>query len=286
MNYFIVTLHDQTVRLACNDSKIIIEALHGITFIESSFADQEIEIIINIETSDDDLNWSINDQYQNKKLSGCTLGDLAYNLSDCLVFHFADKIKDAFCIHAGAVVFDNKAFLIVGESGAGKSTFTAWLVSQGATYLTDELSIIDKHGFVTGLSRPIQIKWHGTDTAFALVDSKDNLIPGSKVSGIPISAFYNKVISNTEQQYQLSGIIFINYQQSADYQLTKLSSAEAGMKVMQNYVNARNVDRFGFTDLMETINKTPCYHLKYSNFFNCNDVLSLMLSDDFGSNIH
>lgn len=269
MNYFIVTLNDQTVRLACNNSKVIIEALHGISFVESSFSNQEIEIIISIETSDDNLNWSINDQYQNKKLSGYTLGDLAYNLSDCLVFHFADKIKDAFCIHAGAVAFDNKAFLIVGESGAGKSTFTAWLVSQGATYLTDELSIIDKYGLVTGLSRPIQIKWHGTDTAFALVDSKDNLIPGSKVSGIPISAFSKKSISDTDKQYQLSGVIFINYQKLADYQLTKLSSAEAGIKIMQNYVNARNIDKFGFTDLMSLIQNMPAYHLQYSTFSDC-----------------
>lgn len=273
MNYFTVTLHNQTVRLACNNSKIIIEALSGISFIESSIANEKIEILVNTQNHGDDLNWSIHDQYQNKKLSGCTLGDLAYNLSDCLVFHFADKIKDAFCVHSGAVVFDDKAFLIVGESGAGKSTFTTWLVSQGAHYLTDELSIINKHGFITGLSRPIQIKWHGTDIAFALVDSKDNLIPGSKVSGIPMSAFSNKATSNTKQQYQLSGIIFINYQKQTDFQLVKLSPAESGMKIMQNFVNARNLDNFGFTELMSQIQGIPAYNLRYSQFNDCPPLL-------------
>lgn len=51
--------------------------------------------------------------------------------------------RGSLAIHASAVAVDDKATLICGQAGAGKSTLTAGLVSLGARFLSDDLSVVD-----------------------------------------------------------------------------------------------------------------------------------------------
>lgn len=46
-------------------------------------------------------------------------------------------------LHAGAVQYGDRAVLVVGEMGAGKSTLVTGLVRRGADYLTDEAVAVD-----------------------------------------------------------------------------------------------------------------------------------------------
>ncbi len=46
-------------------------------------------------------------------------------------------------IHAGAVALQGRAWVIIGESGSGKTSTVALLTRQGATYLTDEITLLD-----------------------------------------------------------------------------------------------------------------------------------------------
>jgi len=61
-------------------------------------------------------------------------------------------------------------------------------------------------------------------------------------------------------------IVFPQYKEHSNYSLTKLSSAKAGMSLMENYVNARNIDGHGFKAMMSMIRDTPCYSLEYGGF--------------------
>lgn len=49
-------------------------------------------------------------------------------------------------IHAAAVSFDDQALLLVGDSGAGKSTTATALVSAGCRYIGDDGCLIREHG--------------------------------------------------------------------------------------------------------------------------------------------
>lgn len=50
--------------------------------------------------------------------------------------------KGILAIHGGAVVLDNKAAIIMGESGVGKSTLTEGLIRSGAKFLSDDISSV------------------------------------------------------------------------------------------------------------------------------------------------
>jgi hypothetical protein len=57
--------------------------------------------------------------------------------------------KNLITLHSGIVSKNNKAILILGESGNGKSTFTLELVANhGWDYLTDEVGLLDAHHIV------------------------------------------------------------------------------------------------------------------------------------------
>ena len=55
------------------------------------------------------------------------------------------RFMGVYLIHAGAVSFDDQALLLIGDSGAGKSTTAIALVSAGCSYLGDDGCMIREH---------------------------------------------------------------------------------------------------------------------------------------------
>ncbi len=49
-------------------------------------------------------------------------------------------------IHSGAMVKNKKAVIVVGDSGAGKSTLCNHLQEEGFSFLSDDVSVVEKHG--------------------------------------------------------------------------------------------------------------------------------------------
>ena len=48
-------------------------------------------------------------------------------------------------IHANAVFFNNKGFLIIGNSGSGKSDLTLRLIDGGGVLISDDYTVLDIH---------------------------------------------------------------------------------------------------------------------------------------------
>lgn len=62
-------------------------------------------------------------------------------------------------LHAGVVAWGDRALLLPGEPGAGKSTLCAGLVARGWRLLSDELALIrPERGDILPLPRPISLK--------------------------------------------------------------------------------------------------------------------------------
>lgn len=207
--------------------------------------------------------WSLSDQTCDLSLNLKQAGDVVYHLTDRIVFHVADKSQGVHCLHAAAVAYNGRAMVIPANSGAGKSTFTTWLAANGFDYLSDELILVSDHGELQAIARPIQIKSHGLEPVLPLLKSPNSIVQGVFANAIPISS----LDSNYVQQVQSLGMfVFPQYQSDASFELSKLSSAEAGMRLMANHVNARNLDGHGFRAMMKLIRNTPCYSLDYGGF--------------------
>jgi HprK-related kinase A len=73
-------------------------------------------------------------------------------------------------LHAATVERDGKALILTGESGSGKSTMSAVLMSRGWRLLGDEFALVDTEtGMVQPFPRPISLKNSGVEAVQALV---------------------------------------------------------------------------------------------------------------------
>jgi len=190
-------------------------------------------------------------------------GDVIYHLTDRIVFHIADKSENVHCLHAAAVAKGPGALVVPANSGAGKSTFTTWLTAQGFEYVTDELILVNDDGEFDGVGRPIQIKFHGLDAVKHLLDKPELVQKGKFVTALPVECL-NGITA--QEPKKIEAFVFPKYQKGGDFSFEKLSSATAGMRLMANHVNARNLAGHGFRAMMNLIRNTPCYSLEYGGF--------------------
>jgi hypothetical protein len=71
------------------------------------------------------------------------------SLITCLTSHVAATclcLQGQIAIHANVIAIKNKAIAFAGDSGKGKSTLTAYCVSQGAGFITDDVLVLDDLG--------------------------------------------------------------------------------------------------------------------------------------------
>lgn len=208
-------------------------------------------------------------------------GDVIYHLTDRIVFHIADKAENVHCLHAASVAKGECALVVPANSGAGKSTFTTWLTANGFEYLTDELILVDSDSRLEGLARPIQIKFHGLQAIDHLLMKPELVQKGKFATALPVECLNGM---STYERKKLTAFVFPKYQKGADFSFEKLSSADAGMRLMANHVNARNLEGHGFRAMMKLIRNTPSYSLEYGGFdtlpSNFSNQLDTLLNHD------
>ena len=222
------------------------------------------EPVIKLSVDHQEGGWHLCDHSNDQVRTLNNTGDLIYHLTDRIVFHIADKARNAHCLHAASVAMGNNALVIPANSGDGKSSFTTWLLANGFSYITDELILVNAEQQVEGIARPIQIKSHGINAVKHLFTEPSLVHAGNFANAVPVQALAAKI--SEHRLHALRLFVFPQYREGADYSLVKLSSAEAGMRLMANHVNARNLEGHGFRQMMAIMRSTPCYALEYGGF--------------------
>ena len=123
------------------------------------------------DSKNDGLSLTINGTVVSSKLTNATLlSELAKRLANSCNLP-ANRQR----IHAAAVGWTDKAILIAGEAGAGKSTLAAWLIEKGFSYIADDEVVIDNDdAAIMGFPAPLRLhspaiqdatKWQSFRTA-------------------------------------------------------------------------------------------------------------------------
>jgi hypothetical protein len=113
------------------------------------------DVLFCVERRDDKFQLSVNGVE-------VALADSAINLAVAAIKALDDivvkRLATLRAVHAGAVLFANRAMLIPGSTHAGKSSLVAELLKRGATYLSDEYALIDEEGYVHPYPRPLLLR--------------------------------------------------------------------------------------------------------------------------------
>jgi hypothetical protein len=80
--------------------------------------------------------------------------DLIRILDDAVI----QRLTAMHAVHAGAVLWGERALLLPGVTHAGKSSLVAELLRRGATYFSDEYALIDSSGRVHPYPRPLLLR--------------------------------------------------------------------------------------------------------------------------------
>jgi hypothetical protein len=183
-------------------------------------------------------------------------GGLLHELDNHLSSHLQRAAPRFYYVHAACLAGPSGATLIVGESGAGKSTTALALSAAGATYLTDELVAIDlatrkvlPYPRAICLKQappaPLTLPEECLRTEWTLhVQAED---AGAKVAGGPV---------------RLERIIFLRRPlEHGVAELRRLSRAEAAMNLYQGALNQLAHPAWGVDDTLRLVKEARCYEV-------------------------
>lgn len=105
---------------------------------------------------------------ENEKEAVITHPDGTAHCDDALLYlseYLFDRtvIEDGFfALHAGAVAYNGKAYILAAPTGTGKTTLTACLTQNGFSYITDDCVIIEKSALaVHPFAKPLHLREGG-----------------------------------------------------------------------------------------------------------------------------
>jgi len=150
--------------------------------------------------------------------------------------------------HGALAVRHGLAVLFPGQSGAGKTTLSAWLTGQGFSVLSDELVAVDERYQATGFGQALNLKRGSVALVREfpwLAQAFEKAIPSG------VGGCFLPCVSAPEQQqwYPLKAVVFPTYKSSEPFAVTRLSSGRAVQGLMESLLNARNFERLAIPRL-------------------------------------
>lgn len=168
-------------------------------------------------------------------------------------------------IHGGCVALGDKAACFVGISGSGKTTFIARLVSQGLTYLSDDLIGIDTSGRALPWPMPMSVKLGSWDTLSNSYPSLETA-PTFKVKGTQARSVKPATDAWELGPTKTHLLVFPRYSSGGATQLVRLSQFETLRRLIEaGFLIESPVDAERVEIVVQWLERLPAYSLNYGD---------------------
>jgi len=183
-------------------------------------------------------------------------GELLFILEKDITIELQKLRRDLYFVHAAALADSDRAFLLVGASGKGKSTTTWALLNHGFDYLSDELAPLDLDRLeVQPYPHAICLK-KDPPCPYSL---PDKALRTSSTLHIPTRQLPN---STCGEPLPLKAIFFIEY--CADCHspaIRLLSQAETAARLFAQALNPLAHVEDGLAGVVAIARRVPSFHL-------------------------
>ena len=192
-------------------------------------------------------------------------------------YHSIHKPRWMCSFHACALQKNHKAFLLLGDSGVGKSTLTALLALSGYRLIADDLVLMDDDLKIYDNPAALSLKensWavvqhHCND--FDLPQTSNKTKGNIRIKYLPIHAIQN----NTPSTFNVDTIVWVNYSKNSDSKLLKLETKVMLERLIPDtWVKPIKSSAMAFAEW--TLN-TKALHLTYSDFSSAKSILDAEL---------
>ncbi|MCW8911287.1 MAG: hypothetical protein OQK76_11795 [Gammaproteobacteria bacterium] len=185
------------------------------------------------------------------------VGEFIFLLEKDMTIELQKIRSDLLFVHSAALEYDNKGFLLVAPSGAGKSTTTWALVNLGCNYLSDELAPINLKSMMI-YPYPHAICLKARPPMFVLPET-------CLVTSQTIHVYGNMLEERTQPETSLlKAIIFLEYHpELPESKIISISRGESAAKLYSNSLNilAHSNDDCGMKVAIQAVSKTHNYRL-------------------------
>lgn len=190
-------------------------------------------------------------------VSAADLCELLYHLEKDLIVALQLRLPGLLHLHAAALEYQGQAWLLAGDSGAGKST-TAWgLLHHGFNYLSDELSPVDLETLaVHAYAHALCLKRH-PPADYALPAQR--VVDLGRTLHVPVAAL---PATAAPAPCPLAGILFVRHDPLLrEPVLRPLHAAEAGARLYVSTLNALAHARHGMDAVVGLAKSVPSWSL-------------------------
>lgn len=179
-------------------------------------------------------------------------------------------------MHAGLLALSDKALMMPGVPGAGKSTLSASLcVLEGWRLLSDELAILDP---VTGLMqphpRPISLKNASIDIVGKYCGANiGRVYQDTRKGTISHAACPPASVAASGQAARVNWVVFPRFELGNPPSCEEISRVEAFSLISEQSFNRERMGEIGFDALCAMLTDTRCFQIVYGS---TNDGLQLI----------
>ena len=175
----------------------------------------------------------------------------------------AERAVSRVFVHAGAVVWRDRALIFPASSFKGKTTVVAELVRQGAVYLSDEYAIFDENGMVRPFPKTLSIR--GADGGFAQTETPVEQFGGRQGVG----------------PYPPGLVLFTEFSADSDWEPTILSPGQGMLEILNHTIPIRYNPEFSLKVLNKILNRAIIAKSKRGEARNFAEVLLGFCNDQF-----
>jgi hypothetical protein len=185
-----------------------------------------------------------------------TLGDLLHHLDNQLTIALERALPELYFLHAAALADASGATLLVGDSGAGKSTTAHALAAAGWDYLSDELAPIEL-ATRTVLPYPRAICLKRAPPAPLVLPA--GCLRTEWTLHVPPRALGCRVVT---ERVPLRRIVFVHYDPARSTpSLRAVSPGEAALRLYQAALNQLVHPFWGVDDTIGLVQSAGCFEL-------------------------
>lgn len=248
---------EQTVRIACGEPTLAQVLRANFAALPAADAQSEPDLDYRACRHPQGEGWMLL-RRGHAPVSAPDLCELLYHLEKDLIIALQLRLPALLHLHAAALEFQGQAWLLAGDSGAGKST-TAWgLLHHGFNYLSDELSPVDLE----------TLSVHAYPHALCLKRRppggpelpEGELMDLNRTLHVPVAALPAPVGAPTP--CPLAGMLFVRHDPLLrEPVLRPLHAAEAGARLYVTTLNALAHARHGMDAVVGLAKSVPAWSL-------------------------
>jgi len=185
-------------------------------------------------------------------------------------------------LHAGTVAFGDRALILPGMPGSGKSTLTAALHLHGARLLSDEFGLVrPEHVDLLPMPRPIPLK-NASIEAIRAFEPDTPLGPTYPKTRKGRVCHVRAADDSQRRQHEPARprwLVFPRYSEGAAECLQPLNKTEAFRQLAFNCFNYRLLGEVSFRTVGEMIRAADCYTFEFSRLDRAAEILAALADD-------